>query len=93
MDENKILKDFFNAIIFSLLIISIKFKFSDIVNKNPLYHIYTGFMFTVLNSIFTGMGFVAGVSIFIFIKKKLKNERFSLFVSELDYGKGWIAWY
>lgn len=74
--------------IFSMLIISIKFQYSDIEGKNAIYNIYTGFMLTFLSSMFTGIGFVAGISIFVFIKKKLKNEKFCLFVSGFFYGEG-----
>ena len=93
MDGRKMIINFFNAMIFSLLIISIKFEFSDVANKNPVYNIYLGFMFTVLNSLFTGMGFIAGISIFIFIKKKLKNEKFCLCYSRFFNGKSGYNWY
>ena len=87
MESKRLLQNMFNAMVFSLLIISIKFQFSQLVNSDPVYHIYIGFMFTLLNSLFTGIGFIAGISIFTFIKKKLKNEKFCLFVSWLFYGE------
>ena len=89
MESKRLLQNMFNAMVFSLLIISIKFEFSEIINSNPIYHIYIGFVLTLLNSLFTGIGFIAGISIFTFIKKKLKNEKFFLFVGRVFYGKAW----